>query len=73
MFLDNYLLSSIILIPLLGAIIVLFIDNSDVVKIKNVALTSSMFTFFLSTFLWVFFDRSTSKFQFMEEFLWKIP
>jgi proton-translocating NADH-quinone oxidoreductase chain M len=70
MFLDNYLLSSIIFIPLLGAIIVLFIDNSDVVKIKNVALTSSMFTFFLSTFLWVFFDRSTSKFQFMEEFLW---
>ena len=70
MFFDNYLLSSIILIPLLGAIIILFIDNSDVVKIKNVALTSSMFAFFLSTFLWVFFDRSTSKFQFMEEFLW---
>ena len=70
MFFDNYLLSSIILLPLLGAIVILFIDNSDVVKIKNVALTSSMFTFFLSTFLWVFFDRSTSKFQFMEEFLW---
>ncbi len=70
MFFDNYLLSSIILLPLLGAIIILFIDNSDVVKIKNVALTSSMFAFFLSTFLWVFFDRSTSKFQFMEEFLW---
>jgi len=29
-----------------------------------------MLTFFLSTFLWVLFDRSTAKFQFVEEFLW---
>ena len=25
---------------------------------------------FVSSFLWILFDRSTAKFQFMEEFLW---
>jgi proton-translocating NADH-quinone oxidoreductase chain M len=29
-----------------------------------------MASFVLSTFLWVLFDRSTAKFQFVEEFLW---
>jgi proton-translocating NADH-quinone oxidoreductase chain M len=38
--------------------------------IKNIALTFSMASFVLSTFLWVLFDRSTAKFQFVEEFLW---
>ena len=70
MFFDSYLLSLMITIPLLGAIMILFIDNSSADKIRNIALISSMSTFFLSTILWVVFDRSTSQFQFVEEFLW---
>jgi NADH-quinone oxidoreductase subunit M len=70
MFFDSYLLSLIITIPLLGAVMILFIDNSSTDKIRNIALISSMSTFFLSTILWVVFDRSTSQFQFVEEFLW---
>jgi proton-translocating NADH-quinone oxidoreductase chain M len=58
------------LLPLIGAIIILFINDTNVRLIKNVALAFSMASFTLSTFLWVLFDRSTAKFQFVEEFLW---
>jgi len=57
-------------LPLIGAIIILFIKDTNVRLIKNVALGFSMASFALSTFLWVLFDRSTAKFQFVEEFLW---
>ncbi len=67
---DSSLLLNIILLPLIGAIIILFIKDTNVRLIKNVALGFSMASFALSTFLWVLFDRSTAKFQFVEEFLW---
>lgn len=67
---DSSLLLNIILLPLIGAIIILFINDTNVRLIKNVALAFSMASFTLSTFLWVLFDRSTAKFQFVEEFLW---
>ena len=67
---DSSLLFNIILLPLIGAIIILFINDTNVRLIKNVALAFSMASFTLSTFLWVLFDRSTAKFQFVEEFLW---
>jgi len=70
MLFDSYLLSIIIMLPLLGAVFILFTNNENVKKIKVIALTSSMGALFVSTFLWVLFDRSTAKFQFMEEFLW---
>ena len=64
------ILLNIILLPLIGAIIILFTRDTNVKLIKNVALVFSMASFVLSTFLWVLFDRSTAKFQFVEEFLW---
>jgi len=67
---DSSLLFNIILLPLLGAIIILFIKDTNVRLIKNVALAFSMASFTFSTLLWVLFDRSTAKFQFVEEFLW---
>jgi proton-translocating NADH-quinone oxidoreductase chain M len=67
---DSSLLFNIILLPLVGAIIILFIKDTNVRLIKNVALAFSMASFTLSTLLWVLFDRSTAKFQFVEEFLW---
>jgi len=62
---DSSLLLNIILLPLIGAIIILFINDTNVRLIKNVALAFSMASFTLSTFLWVLFDRSTAKFQFV--------
>jgi proton-translocating NADH-quinone oxidoreductase chain M len=70
MIFDSYLLSILIILPLMGAIILVFTNDNHLDRIRNVALSFSMLTFFLSTFLWVLFDRSTAKFQFVEEFLW---
>jgi proton-translocating NADH-quinone oxidoreductase chain M len=67
---NSSILLNIILLPLIGAIIILFTRDTNVKLIKNVALVFSMASFVLSTFLWVLFDRSTAKFQFVEEFLW---
>ncbi len=67
---NSSILLNIILFPLIGAIIILFTRDTNVKLIKNVALVFSMASFVLSTFLWVLFDRSTAKFQFVEEFLW---
>ena len=69
MFESNILLI-LILLPLLGAIVILFIKDTNTKLIRNVALSFSMTAFVFSTFLWVLFDRSTAKFQFVEEFLW---
>ena len=69
MFESNILLV-LILLPLLGAIVILFIKDTNTKLIRNVALSFSMTAFVFSTFLWVLFDRSTAKFQFVEEFLW---
>jgi len=67
---NSSILLNIILLPLIGAILILFTRDTNVKLIKNIALTFSMASFVLSTFLWVLFDRSTAKFQFVEEFLW---
>jgi len=67
---DSYILSLIIVLPLIGAIILVFTNDNHLDRIRNIALSFSMLTFFLSTFLWFLFDRSTAKFQFVEEFLW---
>jgi len=69
MFQSNLLLI-LILLPLLGAIFILFVKDTNVRLIRNIGLSFSMATFAVSTLLWVLFDRSTAKFQFVEEFLW---
>lgn len=67
---ESNLLLILILLPLLGAVTIIFIKDTNTKLIRNVALISSMSAFVFSTLLWVFFDRSTAKFQFVEEFLW---
>jgi proton-translocating NADH-quinone oxidoreductase chain M len=67
---ESNLLLILILLPLLGAVTIIFIKDTNTKLIRNVALISSMSAFVFSTLLWVLFDRSTAKFQFVEEFLW---
>jgi proton-translocating NADH-quinone oxidoreductase chain M len=67
---ESNLLLILILLPLLGAVAIVFIKDTNIKLIRNVALISSMSAFVFSTLLWVLFDRSTAKFQFVEEFLW---
>ena len=52
-------------LPLLGAFLLLFIPSWNVSRIRLVALVVSLCNFILSLFLWLQFDSSTAKFQFL--------
>ena len=67
------ILSSIIFIPLIGALFILITRGTtkNIEKnSKNVAIFSSLANFFLSLLLWYSFDSSTHEFQFIEEKNW---
>ena len=62
------ILSSLILLPLIGALFLFFFkdkDNSSTAK--YVAIFTSFINFLISIYLWILFDPSTSDFQFIEE------
>ena len=70
---DWPLLSTIILIPILGSLTILLINSDDEIgkrNIKIVAMYTSIVNFFASIFLWVNFDKLTSDFQFTERYAW---
>lgn len=62
MFIDNLLFITMIL-PLFGVVLLLGTNNTN--TIRKITLNITILTFFLSTLLWVFFDNSTSKYQFL--------
>jgi len=64
------MLSLLITIPLLTTILILFIPGDYKSLIKQVAFAGSCLTFILSLFLWLYFDNSTAKFQYLEYFEW---
>jgi len=67
------ILSTIIFIPLIGALFILVNKGEQKTVVKNskyVAIFSSLANFFLSIFLWYSFDASTSEFQFVEKKDW---
>ena len=63
------ILSSLILLPSIGALFLFFTKskNENNTSVKYVALFTSLVNFFLSIYLWVLFDQSTSYFQFMRK------
>jgi proton-translocating NADH-quinone oxidoreductase chain M len=65
------MLTSLILIPILGSLLILLIpENTDQGKkqIKQIALTTSLINFFISLFIWYQFDSNTTQYQFVSEF-----
>ena len=70
----NYILSLITFLPLLGALIIgLFVQGSDAQasdNAKRVSLVTSIIVFLLSLVMFSEFDKTSSDFQFIEEFLW---
>ncbi len=66
------ILSSLILLPTIGALFLLFTKSSkeNNLTVKYVALFTSLVNFFLSVYLWILFDQSTSEFQFIENREW---
>ena len=66
------ILSSLILLPSIGAFFLLFTKSNkqNNKTVKYVALFTSLVNFFLSIYLWILFDQSTSNFQFIEDRVW---
>ena len=69
---DFPILSSLILLPLLGSIFIFFSKSKSNTHLtsKYLALFVSFANFILSLYLWHLFDPSTSEFQFLEERSW---
>ena len=66
------ILSSLILLPAIGALFLFFTrsNKENSITVKYVALFTSLVNFFLSIYLWLLFDQSTSEFQFVEDRVW---
>ncbi|MDC3059126.1 NADH-quinone oxidoreductase subunit M, partial [Candidatus Pelagibacter sp.] len=66
------ILSSLILLPSIGALFLFFTrsKSENKITVKYVALFTSLVNFFLSIYLWFLFDPTTSAFQFVEDRVW---
>ena len=67
------ILSILIFLPLIGVFFLIFTKGSEEFIIKTsfrVSLITSVLTFFISIFLWINFDSSTTSFQFVQEKKW---
>ena len=67
------ILSSLILLPLVGSIFIFLSkssDDSENKNIKYVAYFTSFLNFLISLYLWFIFDKSTDLFQFVETRPW---
>ena len=65
------ILSSLIILPTIGAIFILFgRSSSNYNASKYISLFVSLANFILSLYLWYAFDKTNSDFQFVEERVW---
>ena len=62
------LLLCVLLVPFVGAFLLLFVPSWNEKLIRRTSLNISLFNFLLSLLLWVQFDNSTGKFQFFQSF-----
>jgi|CXWL01.1.fsa_nt_gi NADH-quinone oxidoreductase subunit M len=68
------MLSILILLPLIGALVIMLFTRADGEQSANearyIALFTTLITFFASLLLWVGFDSSSAEFQFVEKAAW---
>jgi len=64
------LLLYILMFPILGVILLLFIPSKNEKQLKVVALNASFLSFVGSVLLWGFFQKSIGSFQFVIKFFW---
>ena len=64
------IISSLILLPSIGAFFLFFINSKNITSIKYVSLFVSIINFLISIYLWLIFDQSSYEFQFVESRVW---
>ena len=68
---DFPIISSLIILPTIGAIFILFgRSSSNYIAAKNISLFVSLANFILSLYLWYIFDKNINQFQFVEDRIW---
>ncbi len=68
--LNEYLVSLIIFLPLVGVFAVLWVNHERVRAIKTIGLITAIIDFFLSVYLYVGFDGTKSEMQFVQRVNW---
>ena len=61
------MITLLLLIPILGSMLLLPI-NEDELKMKQIALTTSLINLFISLFIWYQFDSNITQYQFVSDF-----
>lgn len=69
-FINNYLLSLILFLPVLVALVIFFLPRDETKLIRWTALVGSLFPLALSLVLWFSFDADVKGFQFEEQYTW---
>ena len=66
------ILSSLILLPVIGTLFLFFTKDKDGNNLtaKYVSIFTTVVNFLISIYLWISFDQSTSNFQFIEDREW---
>ena len=66
------ILSSLILLPIVGALFLFFTKDKEGNNLtaKYVALFTTVVNFLISIYLWIYFNQSRSSFQFVEDRAW---
>nr|WFG74029.1 NADH dehydrogenase subunit 4 [Cavernulicola chilensis] len=64
------ILPCILILPLIGCLIILFLPSSRHKMLRLTASITSLVTFIFSLFLWIWFDYNTSSFQFIYSTNW---
>ena len=64
------ILSSLIILPTIGAFFLIFSKENNTTTVKYVALFTSFVNFLISIYLWTLFDPTISSFQFVEDREW---
>src|SRR6195952_3281789 len=62
------MITLLILIPIIGSLLLLPLQEDQAIKMKKIALTTSLINLFISLFIWYQFDSNTTQYQFVSEF-----
>jgi NADH:ubiquinone oxidoreductase subunit 4 (subunit M) len=64
------LLVSVLIFPIFGILLLLFVSNRHEKLLKLIALNSACLTCIFSLLIWFFFQKSIGAYQFVVKFLW---
>lgn len=67
---SSFIVSLVTFFPLLGILVLLFVDRQQTRTIKLVGVITSLATFVLSLHLYFHFDSQVAGFQFVQQFIW---